>query len=137
MPLPLVVETRASATARGLLLALHLAALAALFLADLPALPHAGGAALLGASLWASWRRPVAMRLRGKADGQLEVWRAAAWRPVQPRPDCVALPWLIVLRWREGKKSNSLALPFDALPGDDHRHLRVWLRWKMSVDATL
>ncbi|MDD5389351.1 MAG: hypothetical protein PHD37_08390 [Gallionellaceae bacterium] len=136
MPLPLVVETRASATAKGLLLAAHLAALVALLLASLPTALHLGGGALLGASLWMAWKRPVVTRLRGKADGQLEIWREAAWWPVQLRPDSVALAWLIVLRWREGKKNHSLALPLDALPGDEQRRLRVWLRWKAVPGAT-
>ncbi|MDP2834656.1 MAG: hypothetical protein Q8Q28_15410 [Pseudomonadota bacterium] len=132
-PLPLVIETQASATARSLLIALHLAALAALFFA-LPATAiRLVGVALLGASLWMNRQRPVAMRLRAKADGQLEIWREAAWLPVQLRADSVALPWLIVLRWREGRRHHSLALPPDALPGDEHRRLRVWLRWKADV----
>ncbi len=136
MPLPLVIETQASVTAKGLLIALHLAALAALLLAWLPTSFQLGGIALLGASLWANWKRPVALRLRGKADGQLEIWRDSVWKPLELRPDSVVLAWLIVLRWRDGKKSHSLTLPLDALPGDDHRRLRVWLRWKAVVGAT-
>lgn len=132
-PLPLVIDTQASATAKALLVILHLAALAALFLALLPAAARLAGVALLGASLWASWRRLVSLRLRAKADGQLEIWRDDAWKPVQLRCDSVALPWLIVLRWREGGRRHSLALPADALAGDEHRRLRVWLRWKASV----
>jgi len=131
-PLPLVIDTHASATAKMLLVAMHLAALAALFLALLPAAARLVGVALLVASLWASWRRPVSVRLRAKADGQLEIWREAAWKPVQLQADSVALPWLIVLRWREGWRRLSLALPADALPGDEHRRLRVWLRWKAT-----
>ncbi|MBU1664476.1 MAG: hypothetical protein KKG92_03635 [Gammaproteobacteria bacterium] len=135
MPLPLVIETQASVTAKGLLIALHLAALAALLLASLPTSFQLGGIALLGASLWANWKRPVALRLRGKADGQLEIWRNSVWKPLELRPDSVVLAWLIVLRWRDGKKSHSLMLPLNALQGDDHRRLRVWLRWKAGVAA--
>lgn len=131
-PLPLLIETRASATTKGLRLALHLAALAALFLALLPTPARLAGIALLGASLWATWKQPVAVRLRAKADGQLEVWRDSAWKPLDLRPDSVALAWLIVLRWREGRKNRSLALPPDALSGEDHRRLRMWLRWKAT-----
>jgi hypothetical protein len=129
-PLPLVIETRNSATARAVLLVAHLAALAALFLAALPAPPRIAGCLLLGASLWLAWRRQDAPHLRGKVDGRMEIWRDAAWRPLQLLPDSTALPWLIVLRWREGRRHHSLALPADALPGEDHRRLRVWLRWK-------
>lgn len=131
-PLPLLVETRASPTAGRLLIALHLAALAALFLALPPLEIRLAGAVLLGASLWVAWRRPVVVRLRASVDGQLAIWREAAWQPVRLSADSVALPWLIVLRWREGGRSHSLALPADALPGDAHRRLRVWLRWKAA-----
>lgn len=129
-PLPLVIDTQGSATTRLLLVAVHLAALAALFLASLPGAVRLAGVLLLGASLWATWNRLVSVRLRARADGQLEIWREAAWKPVQLRGDSVALPWLIVLRWREGRRRHSLALPGDALAGDEHRRLRVWLRWK-------
>ena len=129
-PLPLVIDTRASAALKSLLVAVHLAALAALLLASLPEAVRLTGAVLLGASLWATGNRLVSVRLRARADGQLEIWRDAAWKPVQLRCDSVALPWLIVLRWREGRRRHSLALPGDALAGDEHRRLRVWLRWK-------
>jgi toxin CptA len=129
-PLPLVIATQASPTLKLLLVAVHLAALSALYLALLPAAARLAGVLLLGASLWATWKRLVAVRLRAKADGRLEIWRGAAWKPVQLRSDSVALPWLIVLRWREGRRHHNLALPADALPGDEHRRLRVWLRWK-------
>lgn len=135
-PLPLVIETQASVIAKGLLIALHLAALAALFLALLPAVARLAGIALLAASLWIAWKRPVAVRLRAKADGKLECWRDSAWKPLELRFDSVALAWLIVLRWREDGRRHSLALPPDALPGDDHRRLRVWLRWKAVAGAT-
>jgi toxin CptA len=129
-PLPLVIETQASAALKVLLVAVHLAALAALFLASLPGAVRLAGALLLGASLWATWNRLASVRLRARADGQLEIWRDATWKPVPLRSDSVALPWLIVLRWREGRRRHSLALPGDALPDDEHRRLRVWLRWK-------
>jgi toxin CptA len=135
-PLPLLIETRASALARLLLLAVHLAALAALFLALLPTAARLAGIALLVASLRKTWKRPVAVRLRARADGQLEAWRDAAWKPLPLQADSVALPWLVVLRWREGRRRRSLVLPADALPGDEHRRLRVWLRWKAGIGAT-
>ena len=131
-PLPLVIDTTASAALKSLLVAVHLAALAALLLTSLPGAVRLTGALLLGGSLWATWNRLVSVRLRARADGQLEIWRDAAWKQVQLRSDSVALPWLIVLRWREGRRRHSLALPGDALAGDEHRRLRVWLRWKAT-----
>jgi toxin CptA len=135
-PLPLLIEARASAMARSLVFALHLAALIALFLAALPTPAQLAGLALLSASLWLSCKLSVAVRLRAKADGKLEIWRSSAWKPVVLRPDSVALPWLIVLRWREGRRRHSAMLPTDALSGEEHRRLRVWLRCKAGAAAS-
>ena len=132
-PLPLVIETRASASARGLLIAAHLAAVAALFLAALPDAARLVGGACLAASLGLGWRRPADLRLRARADGQLEIRCGDAWQPVRLSADSVALPWLIVLRWREGRRGHSLVLPADAVAGDEHRRLRVWLLWKAAL----
>ncbi len=129
-PLPLVVETRPSAWTRRLLLAAHMAVCAGLFLADLPALARLAGCIAAAASLGFAWTRPGVPRLRGKQDGQMEIWRDGAWRGIRLRPDSVALPGLIVLRWRDGLFGRSLVLPADALDDDDHRRLRAWLRWK-------
>ena len=132
-PLPLVIETRASALARAALLGIHLAAACALFLASLPTPPRLLGLGLLGASLWRCRKPAAPLRLRARVDGRLEIWRDAAWKSLSIQPDSVALPGLIVLRWREGGRSHSLVLPADALSGEDHRRLRVWLRWKCVV----
>ncbi|MDO9226990.1 MAG: protein YgfX [Pseudomonadota bacterium] len=134
-PSPLLLDTHASRVARRLALALHLAALAALLLARLPPIVWAAGLALLAMSLTLSTRRPDLPRLRCKSDGRLEIWRDGSWRAAQLLPDSVALPWLIVLRWRENGRRHRLLLPPDALRGDEHRRLRVWLRWKADVVA--
>ncbi len=132
-PLPLVIETRASALARAAMLGIHLAAASALFLASLPTPPRLAGLALLGASLWRCRKPAAPLRLRARADGQLEVWRDAAWKSMSIQPDSLVLPGLIVLRWREDGRSHSLVLPADALSGEEHRRLRLWLRWKCVV----
>ena len=134
-PTPLLLDTQASRVARRLALALHLAALAALLLARLPPFVWAAGLALLAVSLALSTRRPDLPRLRCKSDGRLEIWRDGGWRAAQLLPDSVALPWLIVLRWRENGRRHRLLLPPDTLRGDEHRRLRVWLRWKADVVA--
>ena len=132
-PLPLVIETRASALARGVLLAIHLAAAFALFLARLPTPLQLAGLALLGASLWRTRTPPATQRLRAMADGRMEIWVDATWKSLPIQSDSVALPGLIVLLWREGGRSHSLMLPADAMSGEEHRRLRVWLRWKCVV----
>lgn len=129
-PPPLLVEPRASVIAGALSLAAHFAALAALFLARAPAAIVVAGLVLLLASFIASRRRTAPPLIRCKADGCLEIRRAATWQAASVLPDSVALPWLIVLRWRENGRRHSLPLPPDALSDDEHRRLRVWLRWK-------
>jgi len=110
-PLPLLVETRASTLIRVLLAVAHLAAVAALFFAHLPAAARWVGAALLAFSLAAYLRRAAPTRLRCAGNGRLEIRRETTWRGVRVLPDSVALPWLIVLRWRENGRRHSLVLP--------------------------
>ncbi len=129
-PLPLLIEPRSSPLARRLLLLLHLAALAALFLAEVPPLARVAGVLLLAVSLTRLPSPALELGLRAHRDGRLEIRRDATWKRVALRPDSVALPWLIVLRWREDSRHHHLVLPGDALSRDEHRRLRVWLRWK-------
>ncbi len=132
-PLPLLIEPRPVSLARVRLL--HLAALAALFLAELPPLAQLAGIGLLGLSLARLNTAPAAVRLRAHRDGRLEIWRDTAWQRVALQAASVALPGLIVLRWREGRRRHSLVLTAAALPEDEHRRLRVWLRWKARFGA--
>lgn len=61
-----------------------------------------------------------------------QLWNAqSGWQPIQLRPDSLALPGLIVLRYRRPGQwfSRGLCLLGDALPEDSHRRLRVRLRF--------
>ena len=53
------------------------------------------------------------------------------WQPVQLRPDSLALPWVVVLRFRiPGERfSRGLCIARDALPAEQHRRLRVQLKF--------
>ncbi|MFL7963148.1 protein YgfX [Pseudomonas kielensis] len=69
--------------------------------------------------------------LRRNAAGW-QLWsRADGWRAVQLRPDSLALPLIIVLRFRlQGERRvRSLCVLRDALAPDVHRRLRVRLRF--------
>ena len=69
--------------------------------------------------------------LRRDADGW-QLWnRADGWQAVQLRPDSLALPLIVVLRFRlKGERRvHSLCVPRDALAPDEHRRLRVRLRF--------
>ncbi|MNO93753.1 hypothetical protein D3C76_853570 [compost metagenome] len=124
------------------LLAAYLSVLAlavlSLLLAATPVTLQASG--LLLCSLHALWVLPrhVLLRspasygaLRHAADGW-QLWsERAGWQRVQLRPDSLALPQLIVLRFRRPGClfSEGLCLPVDSLTPELHRRLRVRLRF--------
>jgi toxin CptA len=121
-------------------------ALGALFLLSIPL-----WASLLGASacllhgVWVLPRQillshPTAFcGLRRDADGW-QLWnRADGWQVVQLRPDSLALPLIVVLRFRlHGEwRVRSICVPRDSQVADVHRRLRVRLkfsrrRWAVS-----
>jgi toxin CptA len=75
--------------------------------------------------------RQAFCRLRRDADGW-QLWnKANGWRAVQLRPDSLALPMIVVLRFRlQGERRvRSLCVPRDALAPDEHRRLRVRLKF--------
>lgn len=69
--------------------------------------------------------------LRRDDDGW-QLWSAArGWHPVQLRPDSLALPLIVVLRYRvQGEwRVRSICVPKDAQAADVHRRLRVRLKF--------
>nr|WP_239482069.1 protein YgfX [Pseudomonas insulae] len=99
--------------------------------------------AVLGVALClthAAWTLPRQVLLRDSGqfrglrhDGAgWQLWRPRdGWQAVQLRPDSLALPWLVVLRFRlrDERRVRSLCIPRDALPVDSHRRLRVRLKF--------
>ncbi|WP_248917144.1 protein YgfX [Pseudomonas entomophila] len=82
--------------------------------------------------------------LRRDARGWRLYCRARGWQPVRLRRDSVALPGLVVLCFvRQGRwLGQSQCIAHDALAPDDHRRLRVRLkfsrrRWSEPVGASL
>ena len=73
---------------------------------------------------------PQAFRgLRRDADGW-QLWnQSAGWQPVQLRPDSLAVPLIVVLRFRlrDGRRVRSICIPRDSQATDLHRRLRVRL----------
>jgi hypothetical protein len=49
-------------------------------------------------------------------------------------PATSVMPWLVVLRLKTGRTSDSLVLPVDAIGAEGHRQLRAWLRWRAKTD---
>ncbi|MCH4901074.1 MULTISPECIES: protein YgfX [Pseudomonas] len=69
--------------------------------------------------------------LRRDADGW-QLWnRADGWQAVQLRPDSLALPLIVVLRFRlRGEwRVRSICVPRDSQAADLHRRLRVRLKF--------
>lgn len=130
-PLPLLLETRPSVQLRRFRFGLYGLALLALFFAQLPWPARFAGLALLVAAILVAPRQPLTARLRCHGDGRLDVWHGDVWQSVRVCPDSVVWPGLIVMRWREsGRHARALVLPLDTLSPDEHRRLRLWLRWK-------
>jgi toxin CptA len=73
---------------------------------------------------------PQAYRgLRRDADGW-QLWnQASGWQSVQLRPDSLALPMMVVLRFRlrDERRVRSICVPHDSQAADVHRRLRVRL----------
>ncbi|MDI3355229.1 hypothetical protein MO767_12815 [Pseudomonas sp. UYIF39] len=114
----------------------QLFALGSLFLLSIPV-----WACLLGAfcclahGAWALPRQILVthprafLGLRRTVDGW-QLWnQAAGWQPVQLRPDSLALPLIVVLRFRlrDEWRVRSICVPRDSQAADLHRRLRVRL----------
>ncbi|TBV08112.1 protein YgfX [Stutzerimonas kirkiae] len=95
---------------------------------------------LLCCLLHAGWCLPGAILLRGprawrglRHDGQgWRLWNAhGGWQGVTLCADTLVSPALVVLRFqRPGRPfAESLCLPADAMSADDHRRLRVLLKF--------
>lgn len=69
--------------------------------------------------------------LRRDADGWQLFSAERGWHSVQPRPDSLALPLIVVLRYRvKGEWAvRTICVPNDAQVADVHRRLRVRLKF--------
>ncbi|TDF81716.1 protein YgfX [Pseudomonas sp. H9] len=133
-----VCRWQGSTTLLAAYLASQLLALLALSLLQVPVWQQVMGMTLC--LLHAGWvipRRillshPCAVSgLRRDRDGWQVFSRAQGWQPVQLRPDSLALPGLIVLRYRRPGRfcSEGLTITHDALEPVQHRRLRVRLKF--------
>lgn len=69
--------------------------------------------------------------MRHGAEGW-QLWSpATGWQAIQLRPDSLALPRLVVLRYRlpAARRTRSLCIARESLAADAHRRLRVRLRF--------
>ncbi len=115
-----------------------LLALSAPWLADLPLwLQLLSLPACLAHAAWVLPRHILlssAQAIRGLRRDALgwQLWSPAqGWQPVQLRPDSLALPLLVVLRFRRpGERfTRGLCIPRDAMAHEQHRRLRLCLKF--------
>ncbi|UQS15377.1 protein YgfX [Pseudomonas sp. HS6] len=69
--------------------------------------------------------------LRRDADGW-QLWNQAdGWQPVQLHPDSLALPLIVLLRFRlrDERRVRAICVPWDSQAADLHRRLRVRLKF--------
>jgi hypothetical protein len=132
--------TIALRSSRSLLLSQVLAHLVALGLLWPLAVPTPFKALLVAAIVASAWRgfhrvrKPAIVVLHLGKGGALEVGTALGTRlPATVQGQTTVLPGLIVLSLQSARRTPALSLPVDAMAADDHRQLRLWLKWQVSV----
>ncbi|GLZ87775.1 hypothetical protein Pres01_38260 [Metapseudomonas resinovorans] len=120
----------------ALYLILSFLAVLALSLADIPLWARlAGHLACVAHAAWCLPRQilltsPKAFTGLRLNDEGWQLWRAVdGWTPVRLRPDSMAQPLAVILRFRVPGAywSSGLCIPADALDQEQHRRLRVRL----------
>jgi hypothetical protein len=136
MRLPVTLAVQRSRTLTASLVAAHALAGVGLSANGMPVVVLLLLMAALASTLAMAVRRRPIRTLVLKADGYLTVVDDDG-RETQCEvdPSTTVFPWLIVLRARSTQGAVSLALPVDALGGEGHRQLRLWLKWKATVPA--
>ncbi|MFC6478124.1 protein YgfX [Pseudomonas asuensis] len=115
-----------------------LLAVISLLLASIPAWLAVIGALICACH--AAWVIPGAILLRKPNEPRRlkhdetgwQLWSPKqGWHPVQLCRDSVALPLIIVLRYRhiKGRRTHAVCIPSDAMTPDAHRRLRVRLKF--------
>lgn len=96
-----------------------------------------GGLGCLAHGLWVVPRHLLLSNcqayigLRHDGEGWWVFSAAAGWQPIALRPDSLALPLVVVLRFRLAgqRRVRSLCIPRDSLAPDLHRRLRLRLKF--------
>lgn len=124
------------------LFAIYLSVLG-LALGNLFLLPTPGWLRVLGLAaclLHAAWVLPTRILLLGERawrglrhdENGWQLWcRRDGWRAVQLRPDSLALPLAVVLRYRQPGQwlARGLCIPRGAMSAEQHRRLRLRLKF--------
>lgn len=136
MNLPLNIALRRSPRLQHLQGLAHLVALVLLWPLAVPISFKALLAAAVLASAWRVFRharKPAVVALHLGRAGAVEVETALGARlPATIMPQTTVLPGLVVLLLRSAGRTSAFSLPVDAMAADDHRQLRLWLKWQAS-----
>jgi hypothetical protein len=137
MNLPLTISLRASVTLAITLCVIHGLAVFAVAASDLSTAVKIVVWISLVLSLWRGIaihalrrgaRAPIALTLR--RDGEVEIaYRDGVREQVLVDARSTVTAWLVVLLVRGRGRCQALSLPRDAVATDQHRQLRLWLRW--------
>ena len=133
-----VFELRASRRLARALIALHAAAALAILAAQLPWPLKLAVVLLLALSGRAALRRHAARtapsavtRLVRRTDGGWVALRNDGTAVIGALADAsVVHPWLVVVGIEDGWRTLFTPVPADALHPEDHRRLRVWVKWQ-------
>lgn len=129
---PFECRWQASRLVLAVYLGAQVCAVVALLVAAIPLWARCCAVALCAAHACWVWlpRSSPFTGIRHDAGGW-HLWRDGAWQSVQLRPDSLALPPLIVLRFRLPGQwwVRGLCIARDAMPAGDHRRLRVRLKF--------
>jgi len=126
----LTITVAPSRRLRWAVVALHLLAGAAVWLAELDWGYRLAVIVAVVVSSVVSIRQSVVVSLRCQPEGSLSVSRGEDWLPVELSPDTLVLPWLVVLRYRVEAQPRRCVILSDSLDRDGFRRARVWLRWR-------
>lgn len=138
MQLPMTMELRPSVSLAAVLLLGHGLALVGVLPCNLPLIAKGLLILLLVLScthgvVRHAWHRNCPGALTLRRDGRMElVWSDGRAFELDVDSRTMVHPWLIVLRLRSGRWMENLVLSSDVLGADNHRKLRVWLRWKVE-----
>ncbi len=131
--LPLIAVVGNSPRRLAILIAAHLAAAGAIFIAAISPMAQAAGLIALSLSMAYYSRPSPPVRLRGNQDGTLDVWLQDHWEAAQVGGDSVIWPnYLIVRLGFPNQRWRNLLIASDSMPAPDFRRLLIWLRWRLK-----
>ena len=135
MQFPIQIELRRSRLLAFLTVALHVLAIACLWLLPWPVLARGVLVLIVALSAWHSLRPSPVAGLRLGERGELWILRSGSEPAAAAvQPDSAVFSWLVVLRVRgerDGRLRSLVLLP-DSMSAEQFRLLRLWLRWLAS-----